>query len=260
MNKISIRRDLFSFLKNPDYNRFPDMSDEKELLILFKVFILTNIALVIVNIPTLILRKWGIISEIPMKSDLIFNSIVAQNIGLKPYLIFSVLLCVPLLEEFSYRLFLTKFRIDYFMVSVSLFSGIIISNFLKGIFWIPKSWLLLSFIGAIYTLLVSALIGGVLYLFKSKIIRIEEFWDKNMGLIIYGVAIIFALLHVMNLKFETRDLIFMPIVLLPFFVYGLSFAYLRIRLGIIYSIALHFIILAIRFGVPELVKYLKTNI
>jgi len=260
MNKISIRRDLFSFLKNPDYNRFPDMSDEKELLILFKVFILTNIALVIVNIPTLILRKWGIISEIPMKSDLIFNSIVAQNIGLKPYLIFSVLLCVPLLEEFSYRLFLTKFRIDYFMVSVSLFSGIIISNFLKGIFWIPKSWLLLSFIGAIYTLLVSALIGGVLYLFKSKIIRIEEFWDKNMGLIIYGVAIIFALLHVMNLKFETRDLIFMPIVLLPLFVYGLSFAYLRIRLGIVYSIALHFIILAIRFGVPELVKYLKTNI
>jgi len=260
MNKISIRHDLFSFLKNPDYNRFPDMSDEKELLILFKVFILTNIALVIVNIPTLILRKWGIISEIPMKSDLIFNSIVAQNIGLKPYLIFSVLLCVPLLEEFSYRLFLTKFRIDYFMVSVSLFSGIIISNFLKGIFWIPKSWLLLSFIGAIYTLLVSALIGGVLYLFKSKIIRIEEFWDKNMGLIIYGVAIIFALLHVMNLKFETRDLIFMPIVLLPLFVYGLSFAYLRIRLGIVYSIALHFIILAIRFGVPELVKYLKTNI
>ena len=260
MNKISIRHDLFSFLKNPDYNRFPDMSDEKELLILFKVFILTNIALVIVNIPTLILRKWGIISEIPMKSDLIFNSIVAQNIGLKPYLIFSVLLCVPLLEEFSYRLFLTKFRIDYFMVSVSLFSGIIISNFLKGIFWIPKSWLLLSFIGAIYTLLVSALIGGVLYLFKSKIIRIEEFWDKNMGLIIYGVAIIFALLHVMNLKFETRDLIFMPIFLLPLFVYGLSFAYLRIRLGIVYSIALHFIILAIRFGVPELVKYLKTNI
>ena len=81
-----------------------------------------------------------------------------------------------------------------------------------------------------------------------------------MGLIIYGVAIIFALLHVMNLKFETRDLIFMPIVLLPLFVYGLSFAYLRIRLGIVYSIALHFIILAIRFGVPELVKYLKTNI
>jgi len=34
MNKISIRRDLFSFLENPDYNRFSDLSDEKEILIL----------------------------------------------------------------------------------------------------------------------------------------------------------------------------------------------------------------------------------
>lgn len=260
MNKISIRCDIFSFLKNPDYNRFPDMSDEKELLILFKVFILTNIALVIVSIPTVILRNWGVISEIPMKSDLVLNSIQAHNIGLKPYFIFSVLLCVPLLEEFSFRLFLTKFRIDYFMISVSLFWGILIRNLFGSIFWIPKSWLLLTISGSIYTLLISVLIGGVLYLLKIKIIGIEGFWNKNTDLIIYSVAILFAFMHVMNLKFETRDLIFMPIVLLPLFVYGLSFAYLRIRLGIIYSIALHFITLAIRFGAMEMSMYLKSNI
>ena len=86
------------------------------------------------------------------------------------------------------------------------------------------------------------------------------FWNKNTDLIIYSVAILFAFMHVMNLKFETRDLIFMPIVLLPLFVYGLSFAYLRIRLGIIYSIALHFITLAIRFGAMEMSMYLKSNI
>lgn len=256
----SISRDIFSFLKTPDYNRFSNMSYEKELLILLKVFILTNIGLVIVSIPTLILKKWEIISEIPMKSDLILNSIQAHNIGLKPYFIFSVLLCVPLLEEFSFRLFLTKFRIDYFIISVSIFCGILIKNLSGNIFGIPKSWLLLSFIGAIHILLISAPIAGILYLFKNKIIRIDKFWNKNMGLIIYGVAILFAFLHVMNLKFESRDLIFMPIVLLPLFVYGLSFAYLRIRLGIIYSIALHFITLAIRFGAFELTGHLKSNI
>lgn len=260
MKKTSIRRDIFSFLKAPDYNKFPNMSDEKELLILVKVFILTNIALVIVSIPTLILKKLEIISEIPMKSDLILNTIQAQNTGIKPYFIFSVLLCIPLLEEFSFRLFLAKFRIDYFIISVSIFCGILIKYLLGNIFWIPKSWLILSFIGAIYMLLIGSLIAGILFLFKNKIIRIEEFWNKNMGLIIYGVAIIFAFMHLMNLKFEMRDLIFMPIVLLPLFVYGISFAYLRIRLGIIYSIALHFITLALRFGVPELTNYLKSNL
>jgi len=34
MNKISIRHDLFSFLKNPDYQGFSDISDGKEMLIL----------------------------------------------------------------------------------------------------------------------------------------------------------------------------------------------------------------------------------
>ncbi len=260
MNRISIRRNLFAFLKNPDYNRFPDMSDERELLILFKVFILTNITLVIVSIPTLILKKWGIISEIPMKSDLVLNSIQAHNIDLKPYFIFSILLCVPLLEEFSYRLFMTKFRVNYFIISVSIILGTIMKYLLRNLFWIPKSRLLLTFIGAIDILLIGVLIGGILYLFKNKISRIEAFWNNNPGLIIYGVALLFAFSHLMNVKFETRDLIFMPIVLLPLFVYGLSFAYLRIRLGILYSIALHFITLAIRFGAIEMSMYLKSNV
>ena len=132
-----------------------------------------------------------------------------------------------------------------------------IKYFLGNILWIPKSYLFMSLIGAIYILIISATIGCILYFFRNKIIRIEEFWNKNTGLIIYTVSILFALGHIINLKFENCDLIFLPLILLPFLVYGLSFGYLRARLGIIYSIALHFIVLALRFGLPELSILLK---
>lgn len=257
MKKTSIRRDIYLFLKSPDYGRFNDLTTKEKIIILIKVLILTHIALFIVNIPILLLEKLDVISKIPMKTDLILNAIQTKNINYKPYFIFSIIFLVPLLEEISYRLFSTKFRVNYFIISVSIILGMFIKYFLGNIFWIPKSYLLLSIMGYIYIFIISALIGVALCLFRTKIIRIEEFWNRNTGLIIYSIAILFAIGHIINLKFDNHDLVFMPLILLPFLVYGLSFGYLRVRIGIIYSIALHFIFLTLRFGLPELSIILK---
>jgi len=257
MKKTSIRRDFYLFLKIPDYNGLNDLSTNDKIIILLKILILTHIALFFVGMPVLILEKFDIISKIPMKTDLMFNSIQGNFINYKPYFIFSVLFFVPLLEEMSFRLFQTSFRVNYFIISVSIILGMIIENILGKIFWVPKSYLLLSVSGPIYVLMISALIGGALYLFRTKINRIEEFWNKNAGLIIYSLAVLFAIGHIYNLKFENRDLVFMPLILLPFLVWGLSFGYLRVRLGIIYSIALHFIFIALHFGLPKLSILLK---
>lgn len=257
MKKTSIRRDIYLFLKAPDYSGFNDLMIKEKIIILIKVLILTYIVLFIVNTPVLLLKKLDIISKIPMKTNLILNAIQTKNVNYKPYYIFSILFFVPLLEEMSFRLFQTRFRVNYFIISVSVLLGMYITYFLGNIFWIPKSYLLMSVSGPIYVLIISALIGGVLYLFRTKINRIEEFWNKNTGLIIYSVATLFAIAHMMNLEFENSDLVFMPLILLPFLVAGLSFGYLRVRLGIIYSIALHFIFLALTFGLPELATLLK---
>jgi len=257
MKKTSIRRDMYLFLKSPDYGRFNDLSTRERIIVLLKVLILTQLGIVLVNMPVLLLKKLEIISQIPMRTDLILNNIQTNYINYKPYFILSTIFIVPLLEEISYRLFLTKFRVNYFIISVSIILGMFIKYFLGNIFWIPKSYLFMSLIGVIYILIISALIGCILYFFRNKIIRIEEFWNKNTGLIIYSVSILFALGHIINLKFENRDLFFLPLILLPFLVYGLSFGYLRARLGIMYSIALHFIVLALRFGLPELSILLK---
>lgn len=260
MEKTSIRRDIYSFFKSPDFYRFNDLSVYGKIIVLLKVLILTQIGLVLVNIPVMLLQKLQVISQVPMKTHLILNNIQTNYINYKPYFILSTIFIVPLLEELSFRLFLTKFRVNYFIISVSIIFGMFIKYFLENIFWIPKSYLLMSLIGAVYILIISSLIGCMVYLFRNKIIRIEEFWNKNPGLIIYTVSILFAVGHIINLKLENRDLFFLPLILLLFLVYGLSFGYLRARLGIKYSIALHFIVLALGYGLPELSILLKAYV
>jgi hypothetical protein len=257
MKKTSIRRDIYLFLKSPDYGRFNDLSSRERIIVLLKVLILTHLGLFLVTIPILLLKKLNLISEIPMRTELILNNIQANYVDYKPYFIFATIFTVPFWEEISFRLFLTKFRVNYFIISVSIILGMYIYFFIGNIFWIPKSYILMPIMGSAYILIISSLIGGAIYFFRNRIKKIEEFWNKNTGLIIYSVATLFAIGHINNLKLETRDLVFMPLVLLPFLVYGLSFGYLRVRIGIIYSIALHFIFLILKFGLPELLIILK---
>jgi len=254
--KEAIRQNLLLFLKNPNYNGFHNFSKKEKIIVLLKVLALTYICLFIVNIPVAILKKLELISEISMKTEIFLRSVNTCNLNYKPYFLFSTILFVPLLEELSFRLFLVKFRVRYFIISISLLSGMIIKYFLGNIFWIPQSYILMSVVNIIYILIISVLMAGGLCLFKNQIIRIEEFWNKNIGFIIYSVAILFSLGHIINLSFKNSDLIFMPLILLPFFVSGLSFSYIRIKLGIAYSIILHFIFLLISYGLPELLKTL----
>jgi len=261
MKKISVRKDIDLFLTHPDFYSYRDLSVAEKIKILIKVLILTYLALFLVSIPISILEKMDIISQVRHQTTFILKEIQTKNLNYKPYYIFSTIFFVPLIEELSCRLSLTRFRVNYFIISVSIILGIFTTYYLHSIpniFWIPKSYLLLSIMFHIYILMISASIGGVLYLFRTKINRIEEFWNKNSGLIIYAVAILFALAHIGALKYEHRDLIFMPLILMPFFVGGLSLGYLRVRLGIIYSMALHFVFLALNFGLAELAILLKS--
>lgn len=258
MKKTSIRRDLLLFLKSPDYNKFEDISTKEKMIVLFKCWILTEIGLIITGLLSSLLKNAGLISDIQMKSTIIFNEIKFNQLSYKPYFIFSTIIFIPLIEELAYRLFLTKFRINYFIVSISILLGANIKFFLGKIFWIPKTYFFVSVMGYIYIFLISVVIGGGLYLLRNQLMRFEEFWNQKTGIIFYASSILFSINHLTNLKYENSDLFLMPIILLPFFVYGLSFGYLRIRIGILYSMALHLIFLSLIFGLPELVSFLKS--
>ncbi|QXP68469.1 CPBP family glutamic-type intramembrane protease [Polaribacter sp. AHE13PA] len=257
MKKTSIRKDLFRFLKKPNFDKLQDVSIKTKVIILFKILILTYIGLIIANLPFQILKELSFVSETTNKVNVFLDTMRESKSEFKPYYIFTSILLIPLFEETAFRLFLTKFKLNYFIISISLILGVLIKHFMNFHFWKPKSYLLLAVSSYIYIIIISAIIGLVLWRIKNQLIRIEKFWNNNIGLIFYSSAILFALFHFMTTNFDKDNLIFAPLILLPFLVYGLTFSYVRIRLGLIYSMTLHLVVLGILFGLPELITLLK---
>jgi hypothetical protein len=259
MKKTSTRRDLLKFLKKPNFDKLQDLSIKAKIVILLKVLILTYIGLIIAQLPFQILKGLNIIGEISSNVDTVVETITKRNVDFKLYFLISSIFLAPFLEETGFRLFLTKFKINYLITSTSLILGFLIVYFSSTFLWRPKSYLLFSLSSYIYLLIISGVIGFVLWLLRNNLKETKNFWDNNFGIIFYSVAILFALFHFMSINFYGNNLLYAPIILLPFLVYGLSLGYIRIRLGLLYSIALHFIILSIKFGMPELINTLKAN-
>jgi membrane protease YdiL (CAAX protease family) len=242
MENLSVRRDFLLFLRNPNYNKFNTISEKEKLVVVLKVFLLTILGLIIVNTPLTILKKVGIISSVMMKTVLFIRSIPSSHSDLKTYLLIHTIFLVPILEESVFRLCLTKFKVRYFIASVSILTGIVIVMFVKSQLWVPKSDFLMSEIGLAYILFFALIAVGFMWPFRKRLKKLKNIWNKNAGVGVYFISILFALSHLNNLKFEPSDWFFMPLILAPFFIYGLSFSYLRVRLGIWYSILLHFTI------------------
>jgi len=257
MERISIRRDLLLFLKRPDYETIQDFTVKSKFLILFKIFILTYLGLMIVLIPLIILQKLEIIGEVAQKNILLYEIIKRDYVNYRPYFLISMILIEPILAEYSYRLSLSNFNAKFLTISISLFIG----NYLGA--YLSKFILLqYSYFASLLTYYISIIIvSGFFYLIlrtefiKSYLSRIKTVWNTNPGLIFYLITGIFAIMHIFNLEIRANDLIFIPLILLPFVIYGLSFGYLRVRLGIKYSIILHVMINVLIFGLGDLIKH-----
>lgn len=258
MKKTSIRSDLFRFLKNPGFTRMENLSGTTKIVILFKVLILTYIGIIIAQMPYQILNGLNLMDEVSKKGLRVIQAMSDQKSDYRPYFIFSTVLFAPILEETAFRFFLTKFKINYFIISVSLIVGSFIMYFISNLLWRPESFLLFSLSTYIYVFIISGIIGWGLWLLRNNLIEIKEFWNSNARFVFYSVAILFALFHLMNFNLNVNNFLYAPILILPFFVFGLSFGYIRIRLGLIYSVILHIVILGIWFGLPQLIIALKT--
>lgn len=262
MEYKSIRKDLFAFLRQPDYERYEDLSLKNKLLILFKIFILTHIGLILVNIPNIVLKKLEIMGELTQKSDLMYEYIKKDLTGYKSYFMLIMILIAPIIEELSFRLPLGNFSIRFLTISISLIVGLYLGDYLSKLLWRPDSYLGFVLIYYSYIFIVVFLVFSILNigLIKRNIEKIQNGWNAKPGMIFYLIASLFAISHINNLKIEPNDLFFLPLILLPFFVYGLVFGYLRIRLGVFYSMILHILINGLSFGLTELHNALKANI
>lgn len=241
MENFSVRKDLLSFIKHSNYERFEDFTLIKKLTITIKVLLLTYIGLYIVSLPIGILKAFGVIGDISNRINIINDLISKDYREYQPYFFTLVIIIVPILEEFSFRLSLKSFNIKYFNVSISLILGLFFVYPIIELLWMPEAYLGRLFMYYSYSLVICATIFLFLNLerIKKNVSRIKTNWNLKPQLIIYISAILFAIAHTYNYVLRKEDLIFMPLLLLPYFIYGLTFGYIRIRLGIIYSIIIH---------------------
>ena len=255
MNQESIRKDIFTFLRNPTFKESFDSNIKTNFIVLFKVLILTYIGLFVSAIPLAILEQFEIIRPIGMKTDKIYNFINENQSDYKLYFLLLVIVIYPIIEEISFRLPLTKFNSRILQFSVSIFSGHLITFLLKNMLWWPSTSLTNFLISIFYILAISSIVFIFLNYNKKWFHNLKIYWERKPNVIFYTSAVLFAVMHLLNLDLKISDLIYLPLILLPFFVYGISFGYLRIRIGFIYSIALHMLLNGIRFGITEFVKH-----
>lgn len=225
MDSTSIRKDFFRFLKRPNYERFENIEIKDKIIILFKVFALIYLGLIISSIPMTILKKFNIIGEIAIKSDVMYQTINNDMVDYKTYFLIFVILIVPILEEFSFRLAQVKFNVQFIIVSISLITGSILGGKFVKYLWMPHYYSGDLLIYCFYIFLFGTMIYLILNFkwIKINIKKIEDFWNFKPGLIFYSIALLFAIIHISNLNVKTDDLIYLPIILLPYFVYGSNF-------------------------------------
>jgi len=146
-------------------------------------------------------------------------------------------------EEFIYRLPLTKFRKRFFDISLALFlSTAIFQLFIQSILLEGVRFSSLS--GTILFLHLAVIFFAVpLYsgLNRTSIHTnsIERNWEKNFHKLVYFSALIFAVNHLTNYIWTKESFVFLPLILLPYLNFALFFSLLRIRVGLAFAILMH---------------------
>ena len=159
--------------------------------------------------------------------------IVEENL-LKKGIVFSFILVglsIPILEEFLFRYKLTSFIWNYKMLPLKI---LIIIIQLFNIRNVPLIIILISFILLFSHNFYIYIINSTKY--KMLFLR---FYDKNYWLFFFSSAITFGVLHMGNYQLENFIPVLSIIFVLPQVVAGLFLGYIRIIMGLRWSILFH---------------------
>jgi hypothetical protein len=234
-------KDFFSFIKKPTFDSFEDLSLGKKILVLIKIYFLTIVLLIITDRIIRVLIELGIFGKYAQ----IIHTPDSSDKELTRLYLFVLFLIIPVLEEFSFRLLLIKYNKKFIIYSTSLIIGFYIYQFSSSYLFFPANKILLCFTPYLYIILFSAIIIKIILFISNKvtIINPEAVWNNKFHLIFYLVAILFSLHHISGLNINSSHYLFLPIILLPFFIYAVILGYIRIRLGLFYSIMLHLLLI-----------------
>ncbi|MEP0266333.1 hypothetical protein [Dokdonia sp.] len=145
------------------------------------------------------------------------------------------IIILPFLEEIAFRLSL-KFKV----LHVTLTLGVLMYYlFTKLIYQVSLSSIDNHFevrvIVSIFTILISYDIISRLKI-KSTL---DRFWKKNFKWIFYFFCFTFAWMHILNHELTLKHFLLLPIITLPKLVSAMTYGYVRMHYGFLYSLGLH---------------------
>lgn len=229
-----------AYFKNPIYQAKENNTLRNSLKVLFSVFLY---ALLFLFINYLFVSALNFILKSEYKFSFLELIDKVQFTQSERYNVLYILIVAPILEEIMFRLPLKFNRINLFISLLTFYF----------FFYLRYAGLYASFLGPqlITTIFFVALCWFVVY-YLCKNSFYKTIFTKYFGVLFYLLAITFGLLHITNfIEFVPQNLIFFsPIFAFHQVIMGLFLGYLRVKKGLIWSIALH-----VCFNVPGAIHY-----
>lgn len=212
-----------SFILNPRINQKPKKINayRKLLVLLISFALVVSIDFAISHINV----YWIDIGRFLKNSE--------SNVSVY-FSIFLICIYYPIIEELSFRIFLVFKPIFLRTGIVALLFHLLFSNNIMN-------WSV-DIIGLLFKSAILILVGVILSLkINNRLLyqKLEGIWNRRFKIIYYSQILVFAFLHLVKFNLTKEIFIFLPIILLPYFISGLIFSYLRLRINTLASILVH---------------------
>ncbi len=204
--------------------------------LLFKLFFFLFFAQMILYVPILYLRDFEFIKNIkhPIILFLEKDASISNILGLG----LLVGLVHPLMEELIFRYTLIITKINSCIIGIALFLSYIITVFFNFSAY-------LGFSMGIYAFSIQFIIFVIIFipiitkiLPRTIIYSIIEFVKSNSRILVFCSSLLFAIIHI-GVSDKTDYFLLYIIILMPFFFAGYFYSFVRLWLGLRYSVLLH---------------------
>ncbi|MER2998040.1 hypothetical protein [Pontibacter populi] len=218
--------DLLSFLRKPTDSPETDMPTKGKLRELLNMIIIKALIAIVFSGLIWLIQELGL-----YKIDGHAMEGMLRNKPVWEIILLGIVL-IPLLEEIIFR-FGLRFRRGYFTF---LLLVVLLAIGVYAFKMMPLMWAL--------TIIFLSSVLMVLYLIKAYAIGefLERIWPRVYGMLFYGVAITFGLVHIFN--YSDFDFTSLAVLLIPVLIGsqiwgGLSMGYMRVKYGFAWGFFLH---------------------
>lgn len=147
--------------------------------------------------------------------------------------LFIVSILVPVMEELFFRLPL-KFKPSYLGIAIGILFWVIFGK-INTLFGNKAS--------VVYQILcfLSAVPIGVLtfYFAKKHSEKLLKFWQNNFRFIFYTSVLLFGLAHAPNFALTIENIVYLPLIVFPWFIAGHCIGFVRIKYGFVFALLTH---------------------